>query len=79
MWALKRAKHEKKKDELETREKTLKFVVVRVDLFLAFFKCVLALTVTQSESGIVTNTRTNDTHVRIVAHTPGPSGSAAKK
>ena len=38
----------------------------------------LTLTVTQSENGIVTKTRTKENIVRSIAHTPGPSGSARK-
>ena len=37
------------------------------------------MTVTQSESGMVTRTRTKETKVRMVAQIPGPSSSAAKK
>jgi len=35
--------------------------------------------VTQSENGIVTRTKINETIVRIRAHIPGPSGSAEIK
>ena len=37
------------------------------------------MTVTQSESGMVTRTRTKETKVRIVAQIPGPSSSAEKE
>ena len=42
---------------------------------ISYFRC-LTLTVTQSENGIVTKTRTKENIVRSIAHTPGPSGSA---
>ena len=37
------------------------------------------MTVTQSENGIVTRTKMKETIVRIIAQTPGPSGSAERK
>ena len=39
----------------------------------------LTFTVTQSEKGIVTRTRTKASMVRSMAQTPGPSGSAARE
>ena len=39
----------------------------------------LTFTVTQSEKGIVTRTRTKASMVRSMAQTPGPSGSAVTR
>jgi hypothetical protein len=41
--------------------------------------CHLTLTVTQRDSGSVTNTKTKETNVKMVAQIPGPSGSAGTK